>query len=57
MNVIDVVVLGNSDFFKIKEEKEVIYVNFNVIMEDYIYVGELEEKFGVFGGWIVENDV
>lgn len=56
MNVTDVVVLGNSDLFKIKEEKDAIYANPNATMEDYTHAGELEEKFGALGGWTAEND-
>nr|WP_318028270.1 ATP-binding cassette domain-containing protein [Mycoplasmopsis bovis] len=56
MNVTDVVVLGNSDLFRIKEEKDAIYANPNATMEDYTHAGELEEKFGALGGWTAEND-
>ena len=54
--VTDVVVVGNQDLFKIKEEKDAIYNNPNATEEDYTHAGELEEKYGAMGGWTAEND-
>lgn len=56
MNVTDVVVMGNTDLYKIKQEKDAIYANPEATMEDYTRAGELEEKFGELGGWTAEND-
>ncbi|AIA29269.1 ABC transporter ATP-binding protein [Mycoplasmopsis californica] len=54
--VTDVVVMGNTDLFKIKTEKDAIYANPDATMDDYTRAGELEEKFGELGGWTAEND-
>ncbi|MBU4690561.1 ATP-binding cassette domain-containing protein [Mycoplasma sp. ES3157-GEN-MYC] len=54
--VTEVVVMGNTDLYKIKNEKDAIYVNPDATMDDYTRAGELEEKFGELGGWTAEND-
>lgn len=54
--VTDVVIMGNTDLYQIKEEKDAIYANPNATMEDYEKAAELEEKFGELGGWTAEND-
>ncbi|QSF13641.1 ABC-F family ATP-binding cassette domain-containing protein [Mycoplasma sp. Mirounga ES2805-ORL] len=54
--VTDVVVMGNTDLYKVKEEKDAIYANPDATMDDYTRAGELEEKFGELGGWTAEND-
>ncbi|VEU78373.1 ABC-F family ATP-binding cassette domain-containing protein [Mycoplasmopsis columbinasalis] len=54
--VTDVVIMGNTDLHKIKEEKDAIYANPDATMEDYTRAGELEEKYGELGGWTAEND-
>ncbi|QBF34415.1 ATP-binding cassette domain-containing protein [Mycoplasmopsis phocirhinis] len=54
--VTDVVVMGNTDLYKIKAEKDAIYANPDASMEDYTRASELEEKFGELGGWTAEND-
>ncbi|WP_027333032.1 ABC-F family ATP-binding cassette domain-containing protein [Mycoplasmopsis gallinarum] len=56
MIVTDVVVMGNTDLYKIKEEKDAIYANPDATEEDYVRAGELEEKYGELGGWTAEND-
>ncbi|MCS4536831.1 MULTISPECIES: ABC-F family ATP-binding cassette domain-containing protein [unclassified Mycoplasma] len=54
--VTEVVVMGNTDLYKIKSEKDAIYANPDATMDDYTRAGELEEKFGELGGWTAEND-
>ncbi|WP_029608455.1 ABC-F family ATP-binding cassette domain-containing protein [Mycoplasma simbae] len=54
--VTEVVVMGNTDLYKIKAEKDAIYANPDATMDDYTRAGELEEKFGELGGWTAEND-
>lgn len=56
MIVTEVVIMGNSELHKIKEEKDAIYANPNATMEDYEKAGELEDKYGELGGWTAEND-
>jgi len=50
MIVTEVVIMGNSELHKIKEEKDAIYANPNATMEDYEKAGELEDKYGELGG-------
>lgn len=54
--VTDVVIMGNTDLYQIKEEKDAIYANPDATMKDYEKAAELEEKFGELGGWTAEND-
>lgn len=56
LNVTEVVIMGNTDLYKIKEQKDAIYNNPEATMEDYTLAGELEERFGALGGWTAEND-
>ncbi|QZE12070.1 ABC-F family ATP-binding cassette domain-containing protein [Mycoplasma sp. Ms02] len=52
----EVVIMGNTELYQIKEQKDAIYANPEATMEDYTLAGELEEKFGNLGGWTAEND-
>ncbi|VEU76534.1 ABC-F family ATP-binding cassette domain-containing protein [Mycoplasmopsis columboralis] len=54
--VTEVVIMGNTDLYAIKEQKDAIYANPEATMEDYEKAAELEEKFGELGGWTAEND-
>ncbi|MEE3928237.1 ATP-binding cassette domain-containing protein [Mycoplasmopsis ciconiae] len=56
IDVTEVVIMGNTDLYKIKEQKDAIYANPEATMEDYTLAGELEEKYGELGGWTAEND-
>ncbi|WP_322876452.1 ABC-F family ATP-binding cassette domain-containing protein [Mycoplasmopsis felis] len=56
MIVTDVVIMGNTDLYSVKTEKDAIYANPEATMEDYTRAGELEDKFGELGGWTAEND-
>ncbi|AJR12085.1 ABC transporter ATP-binding protein [Mesomycoplasma dispar] len=55
-NVTDVVIMGNQKLYQIQQEKDQIYANPDATEEDYNHAGELEEKFGLLGGWSAEND-
>lgn len=55
-NVTDVVIMGNEELYKIQEEKNRIYADENATEDDYTRASELEEKFGMLGGWNAEND-
>ncbi|MFV8413983.1 ABC-F family ATP-binding cassette domain-containing protein [Mycoplasma sp. Sp48II] len=56
MNVTEVVIMGNTDLYQIKEEKDAIYMNPDATDKDYERAADLEEKFGMLGGWTAEND-
>lgn len=55
-NIVDLVIMGNSDLYKVKKEKDEIYMNPNATEEDYNRAGELEILYGDLGGWSAEND-
>ncbi|MXR07201.1 ATP-binding cassette domain-containing protein [Mycoplasma hyorhinis] len=55
-NVTDVVIMGNEQLYKIQEEKNRIYQDENATEADYTRASELEEQFGILGGWNAEND-
>ncbi|MGV2393306.1 UNVERIFIED_CONTAM: ATP-binding cassette domain-containing protein [Campylobacter lari] len=50
MNVTDVVIAGNTDLYKVKEEKDAIYMNPEATENDYQRAGELEILYGDLGG-------
>ncbi|UUD35785.1 ATP-binding cassette domain-containing protein [Mycoplasmopsis citelli] len=54
--VTEVVIMGNTQLYAIKEQKDQIYANPEATMQDYEKAAELEEKFGELGGWTAEND-
>lgn len=54
--VLDVVISGNTDLVKIREEQEAIYANPESTEKDYEKAAELEEIYGEKGGWNAEND-
>lgn len=54
--VINVVIRGNDDLFKIQAQKDAIYLNPNATNEDYEKAATLEEEYGAKGGWSAEND-
>lgn len=55
-NVIDTVMMGNDVFWKIKEEKEQIYMKEDFSEEDGLRAAELEEKFAEMDGWNAESN-
>lgn len=54
--VTDVVIMGNQKLYQIQQEKDQIYANPDATEADYNRAGELEEQFGLLGGWSAEND-
>ncbi len=52
--VLDTVMMGNEVFWKIKEEKDQIYMKEDFTEEDGIKAAELEEKFAEMDGWNAE---
>ena len=55
-SVIDTVMMGHDVLWKIKEEKDAIYLKEDFSDADGIRASELEEKFGELGGWNAESD-
>jgi len=54
--VIDTVMMGHDVLWKIKEEKDNIYLKEDFSDADGIRASELEEKFAELGGWNAESD-
>ncbi|VEU59548.1 ABC-F family ATP-binding cassette domain-containing protein [Mesomycoplasma neurolyticum] len=54
--VTDTVIMGNEILYNIQKEKNAIYENPDSTEEDYTKAGELEEQYGLLGGWSAEND-
>lgn len=54
--VTDLVIMGNSELYKIQEEKNAIYENPESSEKDFERAAHLEEEFGEKGGWNAEND-
>lgn len=52
--VFDVVMMGYIEMWVVMIECDVIYVNLEVIDDDYMYVVEFEGKFVEYGGYDVE---
>ncbi len=56
ISVIDTVMMGNDLLWKVKEEKDAIYMKEDFTEEDGIRAAELEEKFAEMDGWNAENN-
>jgi len=54
--VIDTVMMGHDVLWKIKEEKDNIYLKEDFSDADGIRASELEDKFAELGGWNAESD-
>jgi ATPase subunit of ABC transporter with duplicated ATPase domains len=54
--VIDTVMMGHDVLWKVKEEKDAIYMKADFSDADGIRASELEEKFSELGGWNAESD-
>jgi len=52
--VLDVVMQGHAEMWKVMEEKDAIYMNPSATEEDYLRAAELEGKFGELGGYDAE---
>ncbi len=55
-NVLDTVVMGNTELYKIMKEKDELYSKLDFSDEDGIKVGKLEDKFANLNGWMAETD-
>ena len=54
--VIDTVMMGHTVLWKVKEEKDAIYMKEDFSDADGIRASELEEKFSEMNGWNAESD-
>lgn len=54
--VIDTVMMGHEELWRVKEEKDAIYMKENFTDEDGLRASELEEKFAEMNGWNAESD-
>ncbi len=54
--VLDTVIMGNAELYRIMKEKEAIYAKEDFTDEDGILASELEYKFAEMNGWEAESD-
>ena len=54
--VMDTVIMGNSELYKIMKEKEAIYAKPDFSEEDGMKAAKLEERFAELDGWNAEAD-
>ena len=54
--VIDTVIMGNDELYKIMKEKDAIYSKPNFSEEDGMRAAKLEERFAELDGWNAESD-
>lgn len=54
--VIDTVMMGHEELWRVKEERDAIYMKENFTDEDGLRASELEEKFAEMNGWNAESD-
>lgn len=54
--VLDTVIMGNHELYKIMKQKEAIYMKEDFSEEDGMKAAKLEEKFADLNGWNAESD-
>ena len=54
--VLETVIMGNTDLYKIMKEKDALYAKPDFSEEDGVKAGELEAKFAEMDGWNAESD-
>jgi ATPase subunit of ABC transporter with duplicated ATPase domains len=52
--VLDVVMMGNTELWEVKQEKDAIYANLEATEDDYMRAAELEISFGELDGYTAE---
>ena len=55
-NVLDTVILGNQDLYKIQKELDELYANPDPTDKEVERMGELQERFEEMNGWNAESD-
>ena len=56
LTVIDIVMMGYEELWRVKEEKDAIYMKEDFSDADGLRASELEEKFAEMNGWNAESD-
>jgi ATPase subunit of ABC transporter with duplicated ATPase domains len=54
VRVLDVVLQGHEDMWKVAAERDAIYANTEATEDDYMHAAELEAKFAEYGGYDAE---
>jgi len=54
VRVLDVVLMGHAEMWRVMQEKDAIYMNAEATEEDYMHAAELETQFGEMGGYDAE---
>ena len=54
--VLNVVIMGHAEMYRIQEEKNAIYMNPDATEAEGLHAAELENKYGEMGGWEAESD-
>ena len=54
VRVLDVVLQGHEDMWKVAAERDAIYANADATEDDYMHAAELEAKFAEYGGYDAE---
>ena len=54
VRVLDVVLMGHADMWRVMQEKDAIYMNPEASEADYMHAAELETRFGEMGGYDAE---
>ncbi len=55
-SVLDTVIMGNAELYRIMKEKDALYAKEDFTDEDGILASELEYKFAEMNGWEAESD-
>ena len=54
--VLNVVIMGHAEMYRIQEEKNAIYMNPDATEAEGLRAAELENQYGEMGGWEAESD-
>jgi len=54
VRVLDVVLMGHAEMWRVKEEKDAIYANPDATEDDYVHAAELESRFAEYDGYTAE---
>jgi ATPase subunit of ABC transporter with duplicated ATPase domains len=54
VRVLDVVLMGHAEMWRIREEKDAIYANPDATEDDYVHAAELESRFAEYDGYTAE---
>ena len=54
--IMDTVIMGNEELYRIMKEKEAIYAKPDFSEEDGMKAAKLEERFAELDGWNAESD-